>query len=318
MIIISGIIISSNYFLLLLLFALWGIFTTFSSGADDAWAIELIPKEHQNKILDHYYSLSSSLYSLGMILAGILSSLFLTFYTDRSIWLIRLFFVITILAILSFTKENFIKEKHDTSDLKMFFNNLRNGFSHFLKNNNTFFIILGEFFATIALVGIGSVALQKYSLQAGLLENNWGYIYSLSATVGIIIPLFAMRLSRKFLNQKTYLIIVFALQIVLYLLASALLNPFFAAVLIFLHNSFEDAFNPVNSSFFQKEIPANIRATLSSLRSTVLGLSAFIGTIASGYFANILTGQITIGIFAILFIPAILSYTKIKALTSQN
>jgi MFS family permease len=316
MIIISGIIISSNYFLLLLLFSLWGIFTTFSSGADDAWAIESIPKEHQDKIIDHYYSLSSSLYSLGMILAGVLSGLFLTFYTDRSIWLIRLFFVIAILVILSLTKENFIKEKHNTSNLKMFFNNLRNGFSHFLKNNNTFFIILGEFFATIALVGVGSVALQKYSLQAGLLENNWGYIYSLSATVGIFIPLFAMHLSRKFLNQKTYLIIVFALQIVLYLSASVLLNPFFATILIFLHNTFEDAFNPVNSSFFQKEVPANIRATLSSLRSTVLGLSAFLGTIASGFFANVLTGQITIGIFSVFFIPAILSYTKIKKTTS--
>ena len=225
-IIIFGIIISSNYFLLLFLFALWGIFTTFSSGADDTWAIESIPEQHHHKIIDFYYSLSSSLYSLGMILAGILSSLFLTFYTNRSVWLIRLFFVIIILIILLFAKENFIKEKHDTSGFKMFFNNLRDGFSHFLKNNNTFFIILGEFFATIALVGIGSVALQKYSLQAGLLENNWGYIYSISATVGIFIPLLAMRLSKKFLNQKTYLIIIFALQIILYLLTSVLLNPF--------------------------------------------------------------------------------------------
>ena len=194
--------------------------------------------------------------------------------------------------------------------------NLSKGFSYFIHNTNTRNIILGEFFATVALVGVGSVALQKYLLQSFLQEENWGIVYSVSAIAGIFIPFLAIRLSKKFSNQKNYLIIVFISHAILFLSASVILSPLFAVLFIFLHNSFEDAFNPVNSSFFHKEIPSKIRATLSSLQATSLGLSAFIGAIAGGFLTNNYGGQIAISVLALLFIPAIAFYIKIKTLTS--
>ncbi|MCK5416540.1 MFS transporter [Candidatus Parcubacteria bacterium] len=312
LLIIIGIIFTSNYLLLLILFALWGIVTTFASGADDAWAIELIPEQLREKFLDHYYSLSSSSFSLGMIVAGSLSSLLIFIYGNQSVWFARLFFVILIFVILSFTKENFRKTTHNESHFKAFYINLAKGLSHFWNNLNTRNIVLGEFFATLTLVGIGSASLQKYLLESSLLESNWGLVYSISAIVGVFIPLFAMQLSKKFSSQKKYLIFVFISQAVLYLSASIILNPLFAIVFIFLHNNLEDAFNPVNSSFFHKEIPSNIRATLSSLQSTSLGLAAFTGTILGGFLTNQLNGQLSIGILTLFLLPAIIFYTKIK------
>lgn len=313
--IILGIFFSSNYFLLLFLFALWGIITAFTSGADDAWAIELMPEELKEKALNYYYSLSSSFYSIGMIGAGLLSSLLIKFYGNTSVWIARLFFIGIILIIFLFTQENFKRKKGEESNLKIFLKNLSQGFSHFWRNKNIRNIIVGEFFATIALVGVGSVALQKYLLQSSLAENKWGIIYSISASVGIFVPLLASFLAKKFSSQKNYLITVFISHAVLFLSASIILNPFFAALFILLHNNFEDAFNPINSSFLHKEIPSKIRATMGSLQATSIGLSASIGTLAGGFLTNYFGGQMAISILALLFLPAILFYTKIKTPT---
>jgi len=136
--------------------------------------------------------------------------------------------------------------------------------------------------------------------------------------VGIFIPLLAMRISKKFKEQKTYLILVYIAQFILYLSASIILSPIFAILFIFTHNSLEDAFNPVNSTFFQKGIPSNIRATLGSLQATTLGLAAFSGVILGGFITKYYNGQTSILILAILIIPAIIFYTKIKTPTLQN
>jgi len=318
LLVILGIIFTNNYLLLIPLFILWGILTTFSTGADDAWAIELMPENSKEDYLDRFYTLSSSFYSFGMVLAGVLSTLLLSFSDNQAIWIFRFIIVFAILLILSFTKENFKKEITQDSKFHQFKINLKKGFSFFTNHSNTRNIILGEFFATITLVGIGSVAIQKYLLDSGLKENYWGIVYSISAIVGIFIPLLAMRISKKFKEQKTYLILVYIAQFILYLSASIILSPIFAILFIFTHNSLEDAFNPVNSTFFQKGIPSNIRATLGSLQATTLGLAAFSGVILGGFITKYYNGQTSILILAILIIPAIIFYTKIKTPTLQN
>ena len=312
LIVLLGIVFVSNYLLLLALFALLGVVSTFTSGADDAWAIELISEDLRDKFLDHYYSLSASCFSVGMIGAGLLSSLLIIFYGNSSVWLARLIFVSIIFLVLLFTHENFHREKHEELKLKTFFENIRKGFYHFWNNLNTRNLISGEFFASMALIGIGSIAMQKYLVQSSLSEKNWGFVYSVSAIVGVATPLVASYVSRKFVNQKYYLIIVFLFQLSLFLTASIILNPFFAVILIFLHNTLEDAFNPVNSSFFQKEIPSDIRAILGSFQATTMGLSALFGTLVGGFLTNGLGGQMAIGILSLLFVPAIMFYFKIK------
>ncbi|MFA6306676.1 MAG: MFS transporter [Patescibacteria group bacterium] len=316
--ILLAIIYTANYFLLIGFFVLWGIITTFTTGADDAWAIELAPDELKEEYLDNFYPLSSSFYSVGMIVAGLLSGWLLFFSNNQAVWVARLIIIIITLLVLSFTKENFKKEKDGSSKFFQLKASLKKGYEFFIINANTKNIILGEFFATIALVGIGSVAMQKYLLDSGLKESNWGLVYSLSAIAGIFIPLLAIGMTKKFSNQKIYLIIVYASQIILYLSASLLLNPLFAVLLIFLHNSLEDAFNPVNSAFFQKEIPSKIRATLGSLRAASLGLAAFSGTILGGFLTNYSSGQASIFGLALLIIPAIIFYAKIKTPALQN
>jgi len=253
-----------------------------------------------------------------MILAGLLSSWLLLSHSHQSIWLARIIIVLLTFIILFFTKENFIKDKTNKSNYHIFKFNFLKGLNFFYKNTNTRNIILGEFFATISLVGIGSIAIQKYLLESGLPASGWGFIYSLTAIIGIFIPLLAIKISNKFLNQKKYLIIIYILQLILYFSAALIISPVFAIILIFFHNCFEDAFNPVNSVFFQKEVPSIIRATLGSLKAASLGLAAFIGTIIAGYFACQLNGQLTIAILALNFIPAIIFYIKIKTPILQN
>ncbi len=311
--ILAGIILVSDYFILLTLFILWGIAGTFTSGADDAWAIEKIPDRKKEIVLDEYYSGSASAFSLGMITAGLASTILLSSFGQGSVWIARTIIVLLMFLLLLFVKEDFVKPKNrGIKIIHTFTKNTKESFIHFKKEKQTRNIILGELFVTIALVATGSAALQDYLLASQLPSMSWGVVYSLAALVGIVVPFLAMTASRKFESKKNYLVTVIAGHGLLFLIAGFILNPIFAIFFIFSHNLAEDFFNPVSAAFFQQKIPSQIRATLSSLHAMSLGLGALIGMFGGGFLTNQFGGQMTIAITILFLIPAIIFYFKIN------
>jgi len=311
--ILLGIILASNYFTLFVLFVLWGIAGTFTSGADDAWAIETMPGHKRKAVLDEYYSASASAFSFGMIIAGLLSTLLLTSFGQGSVWIARATIALLMFLLLLFVKENFAKSKNrDIKGVQIFTENMRESFFHFKEERQTRNIILGELFVTIALVGAGGAALQGYLLESQLPSVSWGSVYSIAALAGIGVPFLAMMVSRKFKSKKKYLITILTGHGLLLLIAGLVLNPIFAIFFIFAHNLAEDFFNPVSVAFFQQKIPSQVRATLTSLHSMSLGVGSLVGMLGGGFLTHQFGGQITIAIAPLFLIPAIIFYFRIS------
>lgn len=310
--VLVGIVLTSNYLILIALFIFWGIGGAFCSEADNAWAIEKIPDEKKESIIDEYYPASASAFGLGMFIAGLASTVFISLYGQTSVWYVRIVLAFIMFLLLLCTRENFLKTKEaGTKGAKLFSINLKESLIHFKKENRTRNIILAELFVTIALVGAGGAALQDYLQSSHLPSSSWGSVYSVTALVGLAIPFLAMAASQRFRNKKQYLVTVLSGHGLLFLFAGFILNPVFAIFFIFAHNIAEDFFNPVSMAFFQQKLPSNIRATLGSFHSMSLGVGALIGMLGGGYLSDQFGGQVAIAIAPLFLIPAIAFYLKI-------
>lgn len=314
LLVVAGIILNNNYTILFILFMLWGIVIAFSSGADDAWAIELIPEDNKENIIDIYYSVSASCYSIGMIFAGVLSTIGIALYGQASIWVIDLVVLALIVLIFIFIKENYSKNSTDKTSIKEFCDTIKEGFNVLRTNKNVQNILFGEMFASISVVGIGNVVEQKYLIQSGFAEQYWGITISVVSFIAVIIPAIAIQVAKKFSHQKKYLMTVMFLQWLLFFLASLIFNPIFAVIFILLFNSLEEAFNPINIAFFQKEIPSSIRATIGSLRSMSNSLSATFGIFSAGFIVEYTTTKYAMIIMSLFIFIALFFYNKIKTL----
>lgn len=310
--ILWGIVLTVNYSILVVLFFLWGIATTFSSGADDAWAIDSIPKEKKTEFLDQYYTASSSFFSIGMVFAGLASSILVSVYGQSSVWIIRIFLALFMIVILSTRKEKFKEKGGLERNGSIFIKKTIQGLSYLKDSRRVKNIVLGELFITFSLVWVGSAALQPYLISTSLPLKLWGIMYSVSAALGIIAPFLAMKLANSFNNKRGYLIAVLLTHGLIFVLASLTLSPVFAFFFIFAHNILEDLFNPVNNAFFQQKVPRTVRATFSSLQNMFIGIGAFLGTVIGGFFVNQYNPQISIAFAALFLLPAIGFYKKSK------
>lgn len=305
--VLAGIILTSNYLILLALFICWGIGEAFCSEADNAWAIEKIPAEKKEIVIDEYYPISASAFSIGMVIAGLASTILIGLFGQISVWYAGITVLFIMFFLLLCIREDFLKPKD--SGVKI---NLKESFIHFKEENRTRNIILAELFVTIALVGAGGAALQDYLQSSHLPSTSWGSVYSITALVGIAIPFLAMAVSQRFGDKRQYLITVLSGHGILFLLAGLILNPVFAIFFIFAHNTAEDFFNPVSAAFFQQKIPSKIRATLGSFHSMSLGVGSLIGMLGGGYLSDQFGGQVAITIAPLFLIPAIVFYFKIE------
>lgn len=310
--IISGIIFATTYPMLIILFFLWSVAITFSSGADDAWAIDSISEKEKMKFLDQYYTFSSSLFSAGMIVAGIVSSILVSVSSQSSIWVARIFLALLMMLVLFTKKEEFERRKELGGGIHALIWKVTQGFSYLKKNKRVKNVVFGELFITFSLVWVGSAALQPYLLSSNLPSKLWGMTYSVSAAFGIITPFLAMKLANSFTNKKKYLIEVLLAHGLIFIMASLILSPVFALFFMFAHNILEDLFNPVNNSFFQQKVPQTVRATLGSLQNTFIGIGAFLGAIIGGFFVNQFNPQISIALAALFLLPAVGFYSKSK------
>ena len=64
----------NNFYLLLILFSLWGLFGTFYSGAREAWTIDNLKYYKREELVKSYYLKEHSAMKLGTFLSGLLGA----------------------------------------------------------------------------------------------------------------------------------------------------------------------------------------------------------------------------------------------------
>ena len=295
-----GIVSTQSFFLLTCIFIIWGIGNTFASGAINAWAIERFPEERKDHHLENYFALNSGAFSAGMVIAGLVSTFLLTYYTHDSIWYFRIGITIIWLITLFFIHENFKRDYEWSHTFALFKKNIYSGFLVFKKTRILRYLIWAEFLLSIALFLVSWAAMQSFLWDAWLKENAWWSIYSITALVTIGIPILTLKLVSYFKKKTTYLTIILILQAIIFFLSTLFINPYYAAFLLFFYNISEDLFNPISSGLFHNNISSNVRATIESFQSTLLNIWYSIGMLSGWFIAQYLSWS-TVMIISLFF-----------------
>lgn len=101
---------TTNFWAIAGLFALWGVSSTFISGASEAWTTDLIKKRNKD-LLHGFFTKKSSLDSAGLLISGILGAYVVSLFGLSVIWGFTALSWGVSFVILMFGKEEFVRQK---------------------------------------------------------------------------------------------------------------------------------------------------------------------------------------------------------------
>jgi len=281
-IIILGVAVTNSFWLLAILFGLWGISTTLASGADSAWAIDSLIQKKREDLLDSYYSKGRSFFNVGMIVAGLLSTTILIYSGNQTLWFLRVFLTLTIAVVLAFFANETFVQKGQVSSINVTLSNAKRACKVFTKSLVLKKMGFALFFIYLATYIAESVAIQDYKLQAGIPLAWWGILFVIVSVSGIFTPQIGMKIANKFTKLSTYLTLAYLLMAVLYALAILSLNVFYVAILTILFIVVYDFYLPAEDKLYNKHTPSSLRASVNSIRSMIQHAGVILGMIFAG------------------------------------
>lgn len=309
------IIPSVNTFpLLLLLFFAWSGLSTLISGADEAWIVDLLKHEKKKKLIRDYFTKRTSIIALGFVIAGLLCGLITKIFGMDMLWFTQgSVFVLSAFLLVAFGKEYFIgvKKIKLKEGFKKTFKTAGKGINYSIKHPVLLSLILAGIFIAFAC-GIGNIAWQPLFKNLGLPVYWLGYLYSISACFGIVLPFFSKPLLKIFKKERYYLAFIifidFILLVSIYFIAGVV-----AAALVFIALGIAPALaQPILRPYIQRFIPTKIRATIGSVESMFVSIGGGIALLFAGLLADMVGPKMTIVYSSLFLIPAIIFYLKLK------
>jgi MFS family permease len=296
---------------ILIIFALYGIAATFSSGSKEAWIIDLI-KSKNKKLVHNYFVKSKFLDSCALIISGLIGAVIVKYFGISIMFIFASLSFLISISILMFAKEYFIKRKAKVRDsFKNVFNQSKKSIHYSVKHPVLFYFILAGFF--IVFTGAFSSSISWTPLLQGLNfpDYAFGYMWSAMLAVTAIAPLFA----RKFLGKGkeiAFFIKMSAMAALLFLLVYFAKSWAYALAVLLISEFFWEIQTPVSMTYFHKFIPSKLRATIGSSAVMVWSLAGIIAIPLAGGLVDLLGAKYVIMISALFVIPAVILYLRIK------
>jgi MFS family permease len=245
-----------------------GLGETLKSGALEAWLVDSL--KHQGMedkvkyVFSHGKRYQASGNLLGLILGGYLGS-----WNIKYMWYpFALSFLICLVFLLFAMKEDYQLEKllsHRWID--HFQGTIKKSFEVIKTKKIIFALILLGIFFNFSFETISQYWQIHFSENLAIKTCYFGWIVAISSILVILFVNNITRLSEKFKNQTTFLIILkfgFFLSLLIIALTS---NPLLAIIFFILLQSLESFSDPIFLDIFNQHIPSEQRATLLSFRS---------------------------------------------------
>ncbi|HKX86721.1 MAG TPA: MFS transporter [Flavobacterium sp.] len=304
--------LTDSFFVIMCVWVLAGLGTTFISGAQEAWVIDNLNKEGRSDLQHEYFVKISSFSSLGGVIAPLIAVLLLQFYSIKLLWFIFAFgFFISAVVLLLFSKENFKPEKHRPIALiKKSYQNSKLGLGFSIRNKAFFYFMIAGIF--IEMINISIIGMNPFLVSLGLAEYKLGYLFSIIAGINMISPFLSKIWVKS--NPITVISVIITLIIVLHL-SLLLVKPTFviAACVIFgLLSGLTIMIGPILQTYLHKIIPGKIRATTVSVKSMVTQLAIALSTIGVGALLDIFGPQKVIAYGGLFGVLAMFFYRKVK------
>lgn len=300
-----------NFYWLILLFTLWGLFGTFYSGARDAWTVDNLKYYKRKDLMHNYFLKEHSLIMLGMFLSGILGSFIVAKLTINSIWIFAgLSWLLSFLLLLPVKEHKLTKEKK--TNFKKLYSQSKKAINYSLKHKVLSFLILAGFFIIFRDSFGGELIWQPFLKELGFPIYAFGFLFSASMILGSIAPLVSKPLLKKCKSEKNYLIFLTVISMILSF-GVIIINNFYTGVIFMLLGLFViNLFIPIENSFMQRFIPSKKRATILSFNSMIISLAYAVSYPLAGLIADLIGTKLTIIAGGVFLFPAIYFYSKIK------
>lgn len=310
-ILIMGIFFTTNYWMLLIIMMLLGISETFSSGAEDAWIIDLL-KHKKLKISHQFFSKMIGVSRLGLFVSGFLGVFFVATFGLKSIWLISGISYLVYFFILIFVEEHKIKHKVSLEKpFKEIYNQTKKSSKYTYNHPVLFYLFLIAFFGAMGAGFAGFISITPFLVNLNFPEYAFGYLFSFMALAGIFSPLLSNLFIKK-TTEKNLLIFSSFITLLLGFLILFANNLIFALSIIFVSMMAWDFKFPIRESYFHKFMPSKMRATIGSSRAMILSLAGIISLPLAGILVDQIGARLTIFISSLFMIPIIIFYLIIK------
>ncbi len=302
----------TGYYSIMILLALAGISQTLISGSSDAWVVDLLRAKKMKNFLHSYFAKMESIQSFGVVIAGLLGVFLVARFGLGIIWIASglSFFLSGIFLI--FGEEIHKKKKlHVRDSLKSVWKQSKFSAKYSYKHPVLFYVLIIAFIYSISLTLRGLISWTPLLQSFNFPDYAFGYLWSAIGIIGMFAPL----LSKKFLkkNKERNFLIVMSSLLLAYGFLVLFSGTLYLLVLAFLIAIFIGSFRfPVARLYFHKFIPSKIRSTIGSVRGMLIGVSSVIGLSLVGVLVDNIGGRYTIFISALLMIPIILLYLRIK------
>jgi len=300
-----------SYSAMLVIFILWGISVTFSSGSKEAWIIDLLKKENKN-LLHSYFNKAQSIDSFALIVSGFLGAFLVKSFGLSVIWPVAAASFLISFLVLIFAKEFYVKRKVKISESvsqtwRQGVDSVKYSYNHHV----LFYLLLSAILLTFALNIQSSVSWIPFLKQLGIADYALGYVWSAMGFAIMVSPLFAAKFLKKGSERKFMvlcMIIVAAITFMI-LLANSLA---YALAILLLGMFFYFAQRPARRVYFHRFIPGKMRATIGSFESVLTSIASGISIALAGFLVDVIGPKYTIFISGFFIIPAIIIYLRIN------
>lgn len=311
-ILLPAFLVVTDFYLLLVLFLLWGLFGTFYSGAREAWTVDNLKYYKREELINTYYLKEHALMRFGLFVSGILGAFIVAKVGINMIWIFASLSWILSLVILLPVKEHKLTKEKKLSFSKIY-QQSKEAIRYSLKHNILFLLLVATFFTMFRDSFGGELIWQPFLRDLGVPVYALGILFSASTILGSIAPLVAKPLLKKCKSERKYLLVLMLAGMILNFGMLFVQNMITGIILLLSILFLIDLAMPIEGSFMQKFIPSKTRATITSFRSMIISLGYAISYPIAGVVADTIGTQYTIVVGGIFLIPAIYCYTRMKA-----
>lgn len=302
-------LLSNNYILFIIVFALSGIGIALFSGTIEAYIYDYLKEKQIENQMKKYIGLYYSYCTIGSVIASIIGSIIcknleeISFIYALSITVIGSIIALIISITLKNKKKLKDKEDEDLNSFRM----LLEGFKLIKTNKHLLYIILLNIFAS-PFVYCLSYLYQPYLKLSGVSIIFFGIISAVASFVSLIANKYVYKLE-KLLGDKLTLFISVFLPSLFYIFMSIVFHQILSVFLYILLRGIIGLQEPVFSDYKNKQIPSKIRATVLSLISMLGSLYQIFMRLFIGKLADINISYSFILIASLIIITCFILFT---------
>jgi MFS family permease len=276
-----------EFSIIALIFFVNAITSTLSSGADEAWVVDLLKHKKRSNFVQHFYSRRLTLMGAGIAIGGLISSAAVLLLGMASLWFITAagcFFIAFIFYF--FAEEHFVRR---TVKIKKAiydsFRQSKQGIQYVLKHPVLLYFFLDTIVWSFAAIFL--ISWQPYFRSLGLGNEKFGLLFSIVGTIAIFAPMASTYVLRFFRSEKNAIIVTGIIQGLLLILLATATSLLTALAFFILTYPLGVAIEPIAAKFKQQYIPSKQRATISSVFKAVAVPGAILSYVIGGTLLDI-------------------------------